>query len=88
MQELYRHDPGQVASLILADTYAGWRGSLPADEVDLRVADARRMLAAPTGSLDPTLPGLFAGEPPAEFVRRWRPSLPMSGERPCQPNWT
>ena len=26
------------------------------------------MLAAPAGEFDPTLPGLFAGEPPAEFV--------------------
>ena len=26
------------------------------------------MLAAPAGEFDPTLPGLFAGDPPAEFV--------------------
>lgn len=26
------------------------------------------MLAAPTESFDPTLPGLFAGDPPAQFV--------------------
>ena len=67
-QELYRHDPGLVASLILADTYAGWLGSLPADEVESRVVGARQMFAAPPGELDPTLPGLFAGDPPAEFV--------------------
>jgi pimeloyl-ACP methyl ester carboxylesterase len=67
-QELYRHDPGLVASLILADTYAGWRGSLPADEIESRVVGAREMLAAPEGELDPTLPGLFAGDPPAEFL--------------------
>jgi pimeloyl-ACP methyl ester carboxylesterase len=29
VQELYRHHPGLVATLILADTYAGWKGSLP-----------------------------------------------------------
>lgn len=66
--ELYRHHPELVATLILIDTYAGWKGSLPEDEVNARVADARRMLAAPAEEFDPTLPGLFAGEPPAEFV--------------------
>jgi pimeloyl-ACP methyl ester carboxylesterase len=66
--ELYRHHPELVATLILTDTYAGWKGSLPADEVRARVADARRMLAAPADEFDPTLPGLFAGDPPPEFV--------------------
>jgi signal transduction histidine kinase len=28
----------------------------------------REMLAAPDGEFDPTIPGLFAGEPPAQFV--------------------
>jgi pimeloyl-ACP methyl ester carboxylesterase len=68
VQELYRHDPGLVASLILIDTYAGWKGSLPEDEVRARVAGARQMLAAPAEDFDPALPGLFAGDPPAEFV--------------------
>lgn len=66
--ELYRRHPGRVASLILADTYAGWKGSLPEEEVRARVAGARQMLAAPAEEFDPTLPGLFAGDPPAEFV--------------------
>lgn len=66
--ELYRHRPDLVATLVLADTYAGWKGSLPADEVTARVAGLRRMLAAPSEEFDPTLPGLFAGEPPDEFV--------------------
>jgi pimeloyl-ACP methyl ester carboxylesterase len=68
VQELYRRHPGLVATLILADTYAGWKGSLPEEEVRARTASARQMLAAPTGEFDPTLPGLFAGDPPAEFV--------------------
>jgi pimeloyl-ACP methyl ester carboxylesterase len=67
-QELYRHHPGLVATLILADTYAGWKGSLPGEEVRARVDGLRRMLAEPAGEFDPTLPGLFAGDPPAEFV--------------------
>jgi pimeloyl-ACP methyl ester carboxylesterase len=66
--ELYRRHPGLVASLILADTYAGWKGSLPAEEVEARIQGVRQAVAAPAGSFDPTLPGLFAGDPPAEFV--------------------
>jgi pimeloyl-ACP methyl ester carboxylesterase len=68
VEELYRRHPGQVATLILADTYAGWKGSLPEEEVRARVAGAREMLAAPAEEFDPTLPGLFAGDPPADFV--------------------
>ena len=67
-QELYRHHPESVASLILADTYAGWKGSLPAEEVRARVAGVHQMLAAGREEFDPTLPGLFAGDPPAAYV--------------------
>jgi pimeloyl-ACP methyl ester carboxylesterase len=67
-QELYRRHPGLVATLILVDTYAGWKGSLPEEEVRARIAGMRQMLAAPAEAFDPTLPGLFAGEAPAEFV--------------------
>jgi pimeloyl-ACP methyl ester carboxylesterase len=66
--ELYRHHPGLVATLILVDTYAGWKGSLPAEEVRARVEGLHEMLARGGEDFDPTLPGLFAGEPPAEFV--------------------
>jgi pimeloyl-ACP methyl ester carboxylesterase len=66
--ELYRRHPELVETLILVDTYAGWKGSLPPEEVDARVAGARKMLAAPAEAFDPTLPGLFAHGPPAEFV--------------------
>jgi pimeloyl-ACP methyl ester carboxylesterase len=66
--ELYRQHPGLVATLILADTYAGWKGSLPEEELQARLAAAHEMLAAPAEEFDPTLHGLFAGDPPAEFV--------------------
>ena len=66
--ELYRHHPELVATLILVDTYAGWKGSLPAEEVRARVEGLWEMLAAADHAFDPTLPGLFAGDPPAEFV--------------------
>ncbi len=68
VQELCRHHSRLVATVILIDTYAGWKGSLPADEVRARVARTRAMLDAPAEDFDPTLPGLFAGDPPAEFV--------------------
>jgi pimeloyl-ACP methyl ester carboxylesterase len=66
--ELYRHHPEVVATLILVDTYAGWKGSLPEEEVEARVSGVRQMLSARPEEFDPTLPGLFAGDPPAEFV--------------------
>ncbi len=68
IQELYRHHRELVSTLILIDTYAGWKGSLPEEEVHARVAGARQMVAAPAEKFDPTLPGLFTGDPPAEFV--------------------
>ena len=66
--ELYRRHPGLVATLIMIDTYAGWKGSLPEQEVRTRLAGARRMFAAPPGEFAPAFPGLFASGPPAQFV--------------------
>jgi pimeloyl-ACP methyl ester carboxylesterase len=66
--ELYRHHPERVATLVLVDTYAGWKGSLSEQEVRARVEGVRQMLAAADHLFEPTLPGLFAGEPPADFV--------------------
>ena len=68
VQELYRHHPAVVGTLILIDTYAGWKGSLHPDGVRARVDGARRMLAAPAEEFDPSFPGLFASDPPAEFL--------------------
>ena len=55
--ELYRHHPELVATLILVDTYAGWKGSLPEEEVRARV-EARDgcSLRRPKSSI-PLLPG-------------------------------
>jgi len=66
--ELYRRHPELVGTLIMIDTYAGWRGSLSEDEVRARVSGTHEILAAPADEFDPTLPGLFAGEPPPQFV--------------------
>jgi pimeloyl-ACP methyl ester carboxylesterase len=68
-QELYRQHPELVATLVLVDTYAGWKGSLPAEEVRARVEGVRQMVAAADHLFDPTLPGLFACDPPPELVR-------------------
>lgn len=65
VQELYWHHAERVATLILAGSYAGWKGSLPAEEVEARIEGVRKMLAAGE-RYDP--PGLFAGEPPSEFA--------------------
>lgn len=66
--ELYRRHPEYVATLILIDTYAGWKGSLPEHEVGTRVEAVSRMLAVTGDEFDPTIPGLFAGDPPGEIV--------------------
>ncbi len=68
VQELYRHHRELVRTLVLVDTYAGWKGSLSEDELRARVAGARQMLATPRDEFDPTFSGLFVGDPPAEFV--------------------
>lgn len=66
--ELYRRHPQVVRSIVLADGYAGWRGSLGAEEADARLAGVCAALAQPEERFDPTLPGLFAADPPARFV--------------------
>jgi pimeloyl-ACP methyl ester carboxylesterase len=65
--ELYRRRPELVATLVLADTYAGWKGSLPDQELHARVASVERMLGAPAGTVHPAFPGLFAGRPRREI---------------------
>jgi pimeloyl-ACP methyl ester carboxylesterase len=65
VQELYRHHPDRVATLILAGSYAGWKGSLPAEEVRGRVAGVQTMLQAEERG---DLPGMFAAAPPREFA--------------------
>lgn len=58
-QELYRHDRARVLSLVLADTYAGWRGSLAAATAEERLAACLR---------DSTLPA-------EELVSRYLPGM-------------
>jgi pimeloyl-ACP methyl ester carboxylesterase len=67
--ELWRQRPDLVASLLLADTYAGWRGSLPLEEVEERVDAITAAMDAPPGQLGASVPGLFAGTPSPEVDR-------------------
>jgi pimeloyl-ACP methyl ester carboxylesterase len=66
--ELCRQHPGLAATLILIDTYAGWKGSLPEEEVRTRVEGVLHALEAPPQEEADPLPGWFAADPPAEFV--------------------
>ncbi len=56
-QELFALHPTRVRSLILADTYAGWKGSLGAEVAEQRLARCVRESALPV----------------EEFVRGWVP---------------
>jgi len=58
---LYEHDPSLPASLVLASAYAGWNGSLPAEEVRQRLQGALRDTERPADEVVSSfLPSLFA----------------------------
>ncbi|MFN2641916.1 MAG: alpha/beta fold hydrolase [Actinomycetota bacterium] len=64
-QELYRRRPQTVRSLVLADTYAGWTGSLPAPVPQERLAACvRDSLLSPEEFVPKYLPGMFGPAPP------------------------
>ena len=67
--EVYRRHRRRVRSLVLAAAYAGWRGSLPPDEVAARVARIEAELERPAEEwMDAYLPGFFAGPVPEETL--------------------
>jgi pimeloyl-ACP methyl ester carboxylesterase len=60
-QEYYRRFPSRVRSLILADTYAGWKGSLPEPIPQERLeACLRDSSLPPADFLSKYLPGMFS----------------------------
>jgi pimeloyl-ACP methyl ester carboxylesterase len=64
-QELYRRDPQRLRHLVLADTYAGWRGSLPAPVWQERLARCLRDAMGPPDALVAAfLPSLFTEAAP------------------------
>ncbi len=66
--EFYRCYPQMVRSMILIGGYAGWKGSLGEEEAQTRLRGAQKMFNDPEQASNPTLPGLFHGEPPARFI--------------------
>ena len=59
-QEFYRRYSTRVRSLVLADTYAGWKGSLPEPIPEERLAACLRDASLPPGEFVPRyLPGMF-----------------------------
>jgi pimeloyl-ACP methyl ester carboxylesterase len=66
--QTYADYPHVVGTLVLADTYAGWKGSLAANDARARVAGVRQLMAAPTDDIESIAPGLFAGGPPPAFA--------------------
>lgn len=68
-QELYRLDPARVERLVLADTYAGWKGSLPSEAVEKRLARCYRDAARPVGEVvSEWVPVEFFAEAPPELI--------------------
>jgi pimeloyl-ACP methyl ester carboxylesterase len=65
-QEFYRLYPERFLSLILSDTYAGWKGSLPESACKKRLERCY----------------LESSLPPEEFVPRWVPEFFTEGASP------
>jgi pimeloyl-ACP methyl ester carboxylesterase len=67
-QEFYHRHPGRVLSLILADTYAGWKGSLPEPVSQERLEACLRDALLPSKRfLSKYLPGMFGDAVPQEI---------------------
>lgn len=65
--ELAWRRPHMVRSLVLVGAYAGWAGSLPADEVRRRLEFALEAAEMEPGGFEPTsMPGLFSDVMPPD----------------------
>lgn len=63
-QEFYRRYSARVRSLVLADTYAGWKGSLPEPIPDERLAACLRDASLlPSEFVQRYLPAMLSGSP-------------------------
>jgi pimeloyl-ACP methyl ester carboxylesterase len=66
---LYQHRPDLPRSLVLTAAYAGWAGSLPAEEVRGRLESTLRDLESPPDEVARRwIPTLFTDRAPAEMV--------------------
>lgn len=62
---VYQRHPHLVRSLVLAGAYAGWKGSLPPDEVAARLQRVRAEAVRPPAEwVDGYLPSFFSGPAP------------------------
>jgi pimeloyl-ACP methyl ester carboxylesterase len=74
--ELHRRHPGVAATLTLVSAYAGWAGSLPAEEARGRLRQARALAELPAQEfVDTLLPSMFCDATPAETVERFGASM-------------
>jgi pimeloyl-ACP methyl ester carboxylesterase len=79
---LFRRHAARVRSLVLADTYAGWKGSLPEPIPEERLAACLRDASLPANEFVPRyLPGMF-GVSPAQETRDELARI-MSGFHPA-----
>lgn len=70
-QEFYRRHAERVLSLVLADTYAGWKGSLPEPIPQERLAACLQDALLPPSDFVPRyLPGMFSEFPSQEIQER------------------
>ena len=68
-QEFYRRHPPRVMSLVVAGTYAGWKGSLPAPQPEQRLEGCIKDSSLPPAQfVQKYLPGML-GDAPSDQVR-------------------
>jgi pimeloyl-ACP methyl ester carboxylesterase len=66
-QEFYHRHPSRVSSLVLADTYAGWKGSLAESTAEERLAICLQDASLPPAEFVPKyLKGMFGDTPTTE----------------------
>lgn len=74
--ETCRRHPHLVASLVLASAYAGWAGSLPAQEVQHRLEQAMQLADLPSDQLVQTLMStMFSESAPTDQVNEFEASV-------------
>jgi pimeloyl-ACP methyl ester carboxylesterase len=79
---VWQRHPELVRSLVLAGAYAGWKGSLPPEEVEARVRRVRAEAERPPGEwMDGYLSTFFAGPVPAKATQLIRTM--MADTRPA-----
>ena len=74
--EFYRQRPAAVLSLVLADAYAGWTGSLGPEEAAARLARCLRESEMPPDEWVPQwVPEAFSGSAPRALLDEYAPIM-------------